>query len=72
MSTTIESNIPMPAPRVRRNTGLLGDMRNLEIGGSLLTTDVRITQVGSYYRHLAPQKYTARTVPEGVRVWRIE
>lgn len=70
---TIEKGIPVPKNRKGVKRGY--PFESLGVGDSFLVTDRKITTMSSACQQKSKgmgKKYIARTVPGGVRVWRIE
>ena len=67
----IDKNIPKPIGRMRHNY----PFEQMEIGDSFLAPEHDGKKVGiAMYAHskLTGKKFTRRTLPEGVRCWRIK
>ena len=50
---------------------IMGTMRRMEVGDSLLLPGRKVTSLTSTIVQLRPLKYACRTVEGGVRVWRV-
>lgn len=69
----IEKGVPLPSPRGRPfgSASIMGTMRRMEVGDSLLLPGRKVTSLTSTIVQLRPLKYACRTVEGGVRVWRV-
>jgi hypothetical protein len=65
----IEDGIPMPP--AKNLVGVTATLRKLTPGQSVLFPGRTPTNLGPFYRRLAPARFAARTVTGGVRVWRL-
>ena len=69
MEYVIESNIPL----AHYSTGTMRALRALEPGQSfLIPLRKNLNGIHSYFKPLRPSRFTARVLPEGVRIWRIK
>ena len=66
----IEKNVPLPDDG--RRLGITKLLRAMDVGDSVLLGTTSANTVRSIYRRLRPARFTSRTVPNGLRVWRIE
>lgn len=72
MTYSIEKGIPVPpivAPSEPKPDSLLGTLRRMEVGDSVLLE--KRTSVGSMSK-LPGKRFTSRTVDGGTRVWRVQ
>lgn len=71
MNAKVENGIPIP-PRKRRHTGVTDVLRSLEPGQSVELA-IGTRGIWGIMRHVVKRygyRFTTRTTPKGVRVWR--
>ncbi len=67
-----ERGIPIPSRAYGMGKSFSDKLRCLAVGDSLLLPGLASTEgLHGYWKHLAPQRYSTRAVPGGVRVWRV-
>ena len=75
MSFTIETNVPVPSRKGGRS-GSKYPFAQMDVGHSFLVgSDVKVgtirSAVGAFTKDNKDFKFMVRTVPEGIRVWRV-
>jgi len=73
--TKIDKNIPIPRPRGGGNYKSKYPWRYMEIGDSFFIETKSQKSAAAYARVVGPRigaKFATRSVPGGIRVWRIE
>ncbi len=67
----IEHDVPIP--KARNNQGITGTLRKLKKGDSVLIPGKKAAEMSGYITNAGMTgKVTMRTLPDGVRVWRIK
>jgi len=65
----IESGIPVPNDNIRRRARY--PFRLLEVGDSFFVPKANVRNLAACWNRCRPMRFTAKTFPDGVRVWRI-
>ncbi len=67
----IDKGVPIPPKRTGRFKGLTETVRRLQLGDSVLLKGAHIGNITSMIARV-DGKFTCRTQPGGVRIWRVE
>lgn len=71
----IEKDIPMPTSKYRGGKHSFYGFDSFEVGDSILIIDPdrfsKARQAARKWNQRHESKFTSRTVPEGIRIWRI-
>jgi uncharacterized protein (DUF2249 family) len=70
MQYKIEKGIPLPAKGGR--TGMMGVLRELEVGESVFVPNQKSSSLSGRFAWLRPKKFTTRSQDGGTRIWRVE
>ncbi len=74
MELKVEKNIPIPASRTGRGTGVAGTLRGLKVKESVFVPGKVQTDLSGSVSALSRKtgyKFTTRQESDGVRIWRV-